>query len=69
MAINKSVFGTMSQESTSELQQLKTMLDKQGVKYAIASFVDIHGMCKAKMVPLTHFDQMMQGQNCSREPL
>ncbi len=51
----------MSHESTLELQQLKTTLDKQGVKYAIASFVDIHGMCKAKMVPLTHFDQMMQG--------
>jgi glutamine synthetase len=51
----------MSQESTSELQQLKAALEKQGVKYAIASFVDVHGMCKAKMVPLTHFDQMMQG--------
>ena len=51
----------MSHESTSELQQLKAALEKQGVKYAIASFVDVHGMCKAKMVPLTHFDQMMQG--------
>ncbi len=51
----------MSHEFTSELQQLKTTLDKQGVKYAIASFVDIHGMCKAKIVPLTHFDHMMQG--------
>ena len=51
----------MSQKSTSELEQLKTTLNKQGVKYAIASFVDVHGMCKAKMVPLTHFDQMMQG--------
>lgn len=51
----------MAHELTPELQQLKTTLKEQGVKYAIASFVDIHGMCKAKMVPLTHFDQMMQG--------
>ncbi|KAM3097173.1 type III glutamate--ammonia ligase [Phormidesmis sp. 146-12] len=51
----------MSHDSNLERQQLKTTLEKQGVKYAIASFVDIHGMCKAKMVPLTHFDQMMQG--------
>lgn len=51
----------MSKALTPELQQLKTSLKDQGVKYAIASFVDIHGMCKAKMVPLTHFDQMMQG--------
>jgi glutamine synthetase len=51
----------MSKALTPELQQLKTSLKDQGVKYAIASFVDIHGMCKAKMVPLTHFDQMMHG--------
>ena len=51
----------MSHEFAPELQQLKATLEAQGVKYAIASFVDIHGMCKAKMVPLTHFDSMMQG--------
>ncbi|PSB35706.1 type III glutamate--ammonia ligase [Stenomitos frigidus] len=46
---------------SSDLQELKLALKEKGVKYAIASFVDIHGMCKAKMVPLTHFEQMMQG--------
>jgi glutamine synthetase len=46
---------------TPELQALKSALKDKGVKYAIASFVDIHGMCKAKMVPLTHFEQMIQG--------
>ncbi len=40
---------------------LQSQLQKQGVKYALASYVDIHGMCKAKMVPLTHFEQMSQG--------
>lgn len=46
---------------TPELQALKTSLESQGVKYALASFVDIHGMCKAKSVPLSHFGQMMAG--------
>ncbi len=44
-----------------ELQNLKTALVDQGVKYALASFVDIHGICKSKVVPLNHFAQMMQG--------
>ena len=44
-----------------ELQNLKSSLEEQGVKYALASFVDIHGMCKAKAVPMAHFGQMMQG--------
>jgi glutamine synthetase len=44
-----------------ELQTLKTSLESQGVKYALASFVDIHGMCKAKAVPLSHLGQMVAG--------
>ena len=44
-----------------ELQSLQQTLQDQGVKYAMASFVDIHGMCKGKVVPMGHFDRMMQG--------
>ncbi len=51
----------MSESLTPELEALKTSLQEQGVKYALASFVDIHGMCKAKVVPLSHFGQMMAG--------
>jgi glutamine synthetase len=51
----------MSELLTPELEALKTALQEQGVKYALASFVDIHGMCKAKVVPLSHFGQMMAG--------
>jgi glutamine synthetase len=51
----------MSEPLTPELEALKTSLQEQGVKYALASFVDIHGMCKAKVVPLSHFGQMMAG--------
>jgi glutamine synthetase len=51
----------MSELQTPEIEALKTSLQEQGVKYALASFVDIHGMCKAKAVPLSHFGQMMAG--------
>ena len=43
------------------VQTLQRSLTEQGVKYALASYVDIHGICKAKAVPLAHLDQMRQG--------
>jgi glutamine synthetase len=36
-------------------------LVEQGVKYALASYVDMHGVSKAKAVPIDHFDRMMKG--------
>ena len=36
-------------------------LASRGVRYALASFVDLHGISKAKAVPLGHLDQMMHG--------
>ncbi|MEM9091497.1 MAG: type III glutamate--ammonia ligase [Cyanobacteria bacterium P01_F01_bin.53] len=50
-----------TQPLSAELQSLQKTLQEQGVKYAMASFVDIHGMCKGKVVPMDHFDRMMQG--------
>lgn len=44
-----------------ELESLQQSLQEKGVKYAMASFVDIHGMCKGKVVPMSHFNRMMQG--------
>ncbi len=32
-----------------------------GVKYCLASYVDMHGVAKAKMVPISHYEQMMKG--------
>jgi glutamine synthetase len=51
----------MTESLSPDLQRLKNSLHEQGVKYALASFVDIHGMCKAKAVPLSHLGQMMAG--------
>ena len=36
-------------------------LADDGVKYALSSYVDIHGIPKAKVVPIAHFDRMMRG--------
>jgi len=40
---------------------LRKRLESQGVKYALASYVDIHGVCKSKMVPISHLERMMGG--------
>ena len=40
---------------------LRKRLESQGIKYALASYVDIHGVCKSKMVPVSHLDRMMGG--------
>jgi glutamine synthetase len=36
-------------------------LAARGVKYCLASYVDVHGIPKAKAVPLEHFGRMMKG--------
>jgi glutamine synthetase len=36
-------------------------LHARGVRYALASFVDLHGVCKAKAVPLDHLGAMLTG--------
>lgn len=36
-------------------------LREQGVAYCLSSYVDVHGVPKAKAVPIDHFAQMMRG--------
>lgn len=36
-------------------------LELQGVRYALASYADIHGRSKCKVVPIGHLDQMLNG--------
>lgn len=43
------------------VQELKKGLQDLGVRYALASFVDLHGINKSKVVPLAHFEQMIAG--------
>jgi glutamine synthetase len=36
-------------------------LEEKGVRYGLASYVDLHGRPKCKAVPIAHFDQMLHG--------
>lgn len=41
--------------------ELNKHLMSSGVKYAFASYVDLHGVSKGKVVPISHFGRMMSG--------
>lgn len=40
---------------------LRRELEAAGVKFLLASYVDLHGIPKSKMVPLAHLEQMLAG--------
>ncbi len=44
-----------------DINALRKSLEDQGVRYALASYVDMHGVSKSKVVPLAHLDRMMEG--------
>ena len=48
-------------QSPTPSPELAADLEARGVRYALASFVDLHGVSKAKAVPLPHIGQMLQG--------
>ena len=49
-------------ETAESAQRAKiTALEEQGVRYGLASYVDLHGRPKCKAVPIAHFDQMLRG--------
>jgi len=49
-----------AQSSVVTMETKQSLIDK-GVKYCLASYVDVHGIPKAKAVPVDHFDRMMRG--------
>jgi glutamine synthetase len=48
-------------ESTPRWDERRKQLKRSGVEYCLAAFVDVHGVSKAKAVPIDHFGQMMHG--------
>jgi len=44
-----------------KIQVMQQQLRERGVKYCIGAYVDIHGVPKAKVVPLDHLEHMAQG--------
>ncbi len=43
------------------IEQLKSRLKEQGIKYCIGAYVDIHGVPKGKVVPIDHLGHMAEG--------
>ncbi len=52
---------TEPQFRSSDLEGLKSALIEAGVKFLLPSYVDMHGVSKSKMVPMSHFDRAMAG--------
>src|ERR1700739_449370 len=48
-------------ESGTKVKALKQKLIKQGVKYCLGAYVDIHGVPKGKFVPIEHFEHFAAG--------
>lgn len=44
-----------------DVKSLQKELQQRGIKYMLSSYVDLHGVPKAKMVPLHHLEQMLAG--------
>jgi glutamine synthetase len=47
--------------SPEEVKAIQQSLKSKGVKYCIGAYVDIHGVQKAKVVPIDHLPQMAAG--------
>src|SRR5262249_6492967 len=47
--------------SSAKLKTLKSKLIRQGVKYCLGAYVDIHGVPKGKFVPIEHFEHFAHG--------
>ncbi len=47
--------------SAVNLEAIHRSLGASGVKYLLASYVDMHGISKGKMVPISHLEQMLGG--------
>ena len=45
------------------LAKLMEELTSKGVKHLFPSYVDMHGVSKSKVVPISHLDRMMAGSD------
>ncbi len=47
--------------SDEQIRAIQSELEKLGVKYCAGNYVDIHGVPKGKVVPLSHFEEFAHG--------
>jgi glutamine synthetase len=55
---------TLVEPQTNDLASLEAKreeLRREGVEYCLSAYVDVHGVAKAKAVPIDHFVSMMRG--------
>ena len=48
-------------DSLPAYEQCRDGLRERGVRYCLAAYTDVHGVGKAKCVPIDHLDRMMRG--------
>ena len=48
-------------DPNASFESVRSALTAAGVKYALASYVDLHGRSKCKTVPIAHLEQMLNG--------
>lgn len=48
-------------DSLPAYEQRREELRTRGIRYCLAAYTDVHGVAKAKCVPIDHFDRMMRG--------
>jgi glutamine synthetase len=53
--------GAAVDDADAQWSQMRERLREQGVAYCLSSYVDMHGVPKAKAVPIDHFSKMMEG--------
>jgi glutamine synthetase len=53
--------GTVLAEDRPEYEEMREQLRDQGIRYCLAAYTDMHGVGKAKCVPIDHFATMMRG--------
>ena len=53
--------GRRDEVSGEEWDRKREELRERGIEYCLSAYVDVHGIPKAKAVPIDHFGQMMSG--------
>jgi len=53
--------GKAKEASERDIAELGRELAENGVRHCLAAYVDLHGIPKAKSVPISHFSRMMRG--------
>jgi glutamine synthetase len=59
VAIKLEHSGTPTEPGVMDLSAAKNYLRQHNVKFVLAQFVDIHGVAKAKSVPVSHFEDIL----------